>query len=150
MRKHLLSTGAATASTIAILSATPAPGIGHNRDILILAATAAAVLWIGLWMNCLADRIQNGVGETRTDVHEYREEVNEYARHTGVAKLLKAAGRPIDGEPLTLPTPQGSIRPIATEIDGDTILVGVDAATHLADIIDLQTAIADRDGEAAL
>lgn len=138
MKQHALPAAATTTTAITL-----AAFIWHRLDILIIAAATSTVLWVSYRMNHLAARINNGVGETRA-------EVGEYARHTGVAKLLEAAGQPIGGEPLTLPTPQGSIRPIATTIDDETVIFGVDAATDLADVIDLRAAIADRDGEAAL
>jgi hypothetical protein len=144
--KHALPAAAATTTTISITALT-----AHRLDILILATAASTVLWISYRMNHLASRIQTGVGETRTDVHGYRAEVHELQRHTNIGKLLKTAGRPIDDEePLTLPTPQGPIRAIATEIDGDTAIFGVDAATELADILDLRPAITEREDEAAL
>lgn len=139
--KHLLPTGAITASTIAVLGATPAPVIGHNREIMNLAIGASVILWLGLWMVKLADRINNGVGETRADVREGW-------KFTGIGKLLEEAGQPIGGTELTLPTPRGKVRAVATEIDGETILAGIDMSAHLADVVDLQAAIADRDDRA--
>lgn len=136
-----LTITAITASILAILGATPVPVIGHNADIQRLAIGASAVLWIILWTSHLAGRIQNGVGETRAEVHEYKQ-------HTDLAKLLREAGQPIDGGPLTLPMPSGNISAVPVNIDGAQAIVGVDESTHLADVIELRRAITDN-GRAA-
>jgi hypothetical protein len=137
--KHLLlPTGAIAASTIAVLGATPIPVIGGASALLDLSVGASVILWIAT----LAERNHQQASEARTEIAEVRAEVDEIRRHTKIERLLVDAGA---GSALTLPKPHGDIRPIPTDIDGETVLVGVDKSADLADVIDLRRAMADHD-----
>jgi hypothetical protein len=133
LKQQLLPISATTTTTIALCAF-----IWHRLDILILAVATSAVLWIGLWMTTLANRIQNGVGRTRADVREGW-------RLTNLGKLLDDAGRPIEDDSLTLPTPCGDIRPLPIDVDGETVLVGVDESAPMGTVLEFRRALANDD-----
>lgn len=126
--KQQLFGAAITATTIAVLGATPAPTIGGNDDIQRLAIGAAIVLWCA-WV---ADRI------ARRHHDATREEVSIVRDLTEAGGLLREAG---GGQPLALPQPHGRIRAVPADIDGTRALVGVDEATELAPVVELAAAI---------
>lgn len=139
MKPQLLPIAAIAVTALALLSATPIPAIGTSDDLRNLTIGAAIILWFALIARQATNQVHRHLAEARADVDQVR-------RLQKVEGLLQDAGA---GTPFTLPTPHGDIRTIPADIDGETVLVGVDESTHLADVIDLRRAIANGDGRAA-
>jgi hypothetical protein len=118
------------------------PIIGGNADLGRLAVGASVILWVA----ALADRNHRQISEARAELADARTEVDRYREYTETDKLMRDAGQ---GTPPALPTPRGDIRPIPVDVDGQTILVGVDESATLASVLEFRRALAD-DGEAAL
>lgn len=148
LKHQLLPITAIATTTLALLCVTPLPVVGTNDDVRNLAIGASITLWLVI----RADRNHRKASETqhRLDaVHTHLDavstQVEEIRQHTNIEKLLVDAGV---GSTLTLPTPHGDIRSIPADVDGETVLAGVDESAHLADVIDLRRAMAG-DGRAA-
>lgn len=143
MKRHaltpqLLPITAIAVTILALLSATSIPAIGTSDDLRNLTIGAGIVLWFAYIAREATNQVHRHLAEARADVDQVR-------RLQKVEGLLKDAG----AGTVALPTPHGDIRTIPADIDGETVLVGCDESTHLADVIDLRRAIANGDGRAA-
>jgi hypothetical protein len=139
LKPQPLPIAAITATTLALFSATSIPVLGTNDDLRNLTIGTAIVCWIAHIAHTATNQIHRHLAEARADVDQIR-------RLQKIEGLLQEAGA---GSELTLPTPHGDIHPIPADIDGETILVGVDESTHLADVINLRHAMAGSEDRAA-
>lgn len=139
MKPQLLPIAAIAATVLALLSATSIQTLGTNDDLRNLAIGAAIVLWIAHIARQATNQVHRHLAEARADVDQVR-------RLQKIEGLLQDAGA---GTALTLPTPHGDIRTVPADVDGETVLVGIDESTHLADVIDLRRALANGNGRAA-
>jgi hypothetical protein len=135
LRPQLLPTAATTTTTLALLSATPIPVVGTNDDVRNLAIGAAICLWFAFTIARATGQVQQHLGDVRAEVDEIR-------RHTHIERLLQDAGA---GSALTLPTPHGDIHPVPVEVDGATVLAGVDEHATLGTVLEFRRAMADDD-----
>ena len=142
MKPQLLPIAATVTTTLALLSITPLPILGTSNDIRNLAIGASVTLWL-TWR---ADRNHQRACQTIADIDAVRAQVEEIRQHTHIEQLLEKAGA---GSTFTLPTPRGDVRAVPTDIDGETVLVGVDNSAHLANVIDLRHALSGGDDRAA-
>lgn len=149
-RRHLRSllVGAIAATTLAICTATSIPVIGTNDDISRLAVGLTSVLWVVWYVDRRAGRNGRDIAATRADLTDVHAEVDEIRSHTHIEQMLKDAGQGSNRP--TLPTPVGDVHTVATNIDGHTVLAGVDECAELAEVIDLQHAMSRSNGQAAL
>jgi hypothetical protein len=142
LKPQLLPITATAVTALALLSATSIPVLGTNDDLRNLAIGAAIILWL-VWR---AERNHRQASETRTELAQIRTEVDEIRRLSGIEDMLRKLGY---GSAIPLPTPPGDIRPVPTDVDGETVLVGIDEHATLGTLLEFRRAMSDGDGRVA-